>query len=338
MSKLPVIAIIVLTAISVRAQSGDAYAEAIARLRQAPGDARLFEEARAAGFDAIGRGLHGRALEVFDAALVVRRDDALVLYGRALALFNLRRTDDAMAAANLAVDRAVAGIESEGGRRNAANALTLRAVIEAVGGRTADSVTDLRRAIGYDPENFDAHFSLGRALYGMRDMGAAARSFEEAVRLRPADVGARFFLATSLERNGELDAALASYRELVRLAPGRAEGHLGVGALLVRRGGKDEVEGAASLSRAIELNGELYEARIALGRTLVRQGRAEEAVEHLKAAARLSPENPEPHYQLAMAYRKLGRRAESAAEFREVQRINDERRKKGKVGSMSDPQ
>jgi Flp pilus assembly protein TadD len=70
----------------------------------------------------------------------------------------------------------------------------------------------------------------------------------------------------------------------------------------------------------------LYEARVTLGRALVARGRAAEAVEHLRRAAALAPDNPEPHYQLSLAYRRLGRKEEAAAESVIVRRIHESRR------------
>jgi Flp pilus assembly protein TadD len=99
-----------------------------------------------------------------------------------------------------------------------------------------------------------------------------------------------------------------------------------LGALLVRRGGAEAEEGIRALARAVELDPDLYEARVTLGRTLVARGRAAEAVEHLKRAAALAPGNPEPHYQLSLAYRRLGRSEEAAASAAAVKRIHESRR------------
>jgi Flp pilus assembly protein TadD len=46
----------------------------------------------------------------------------------------------------------------------------------------------------------------------------------------------------------------------------------------------------------------------------------------LRRAAELAPSNPEPHYQLALAYRRMGRNEEAAAETAIVERIHQLRR------------
>jgi Flp pilus assembly protein TadD len=154
-----------------------------------------------------------------------------------------------------------------------------------------------------------------------------------AVALRPGDARALFFLATVLERAGDDSEALTTYKELVRLKPDEAEGHLGLGVLLVKKGGANVEEGLPELARALEIDPNLYEARVTLGRALVTCGRASEAVEHLKRAAALAPSNPEPHYQLSLAYRRLGRRADADAESEIVRRIHESRRAAGSPSS-----
>ena len=141
---------------------------------------------------------------------------------------------------------------------------------------------------------------------------------------------ARFFLATALENAADYDAALVAYRELTKVSPDFAEGHLGVGVLLVKAGGDGLNEGINALQRALALKGNLYEGRVTLGRALIQTGRPAEAIEHLQIAATLSPDNPEPHFQLAQAYRRLGRKAEAEAETEIVRQLHEARRRAGK--------
>ncbi|GAC1400476.1 MAG: hypothetical protein NVSMB56_15540 [Pyrinomonadaceae bacterium] len=103
---------------------------------------------------------------------------------------------------------------------------------------------------------------------------------------------------------------------------------MGLGALLIKVGGENVSDGIRELQRAVELNAGLYEAQATLGRALIRAGRASEAIEPLRGAAQLAPNNPEPHYQLSIAYRKLGRKAEANEESAVVKQIHETRRKR----------
>jgi tetratricopeptide (TPR) repeat protein len=310
-----------------------AVAQLAGRVRAAaPTDAATAEEALAAAYALLGAARWADALTLFDALVAQRPRDAAALYGAALANFNLRRVAEAeplaRAAVAAAVDRAMSLTVGTAPvlRQRLADALVLLAIIEAVKGDNAAALADAQRAVGVMPGHFDAQFTLGRALYGAGDPAAAAAAFRAALAVRPQDARAQFFLATALERAGDEAGALAAYRALVAAQPAAAEGHTGLGVLLVKRGGADTEEGLSELRRAVALDADAYEARVTLGRTLVQQGRAAEAAEHLQRAAALAPNNPEPHYQLALAYRRLGRAAEAAAESKLVRQIHEARR------------
>ncbi|NJM54247.1 MAG: tetratricopeptide repeat protein, partial [Blastocatellia bacterium] len=110
------------------------------------------------------------------------------------------------------------------------------------------------------------------------------------------------------------------------LSPNNADGNLGLGVLLIKTEGDKSAKGLAALQKAVSLNPNLYEAQITLGKTLIRLNRASESIEPLQKAAKLAPNNPEPHFQLAIAYRKLGKKAEAEAENAIVKKIHESRR------------
>ena len=72
-----------------------------------------------------------------------------------------------------------------------------------------------------------------------------------------------------------------------------------------------------------------------LGRALLTRKLARESVEHLLQAAELAPANPEPHYQLALAYRRLGLNEKAVAETAIVKRIHERRRGEATQNSSS---
>lgn len=338
-------------------------AQIVEQVRRSPVGEDAYAQTLALGYALFGEGRYEEAAQLFGALVEKRPSDASALYGEALAIFNAGRAAEAEPLARRAVEAAMAasrnagtavgssngrgaaagsssreatagssssasGIEHERKMR-AADALVLLAVVVAVRGDDTAALKAAQQAVALAPENFDAQFTLGRALYGAGDDVGAVAAFRAAVALRPEEARARFFLATALEHAGDDAGALAAYRELTTREPRAAEGHLGLGVLLLKRGGADTEEGERELSRALEINPDLYEARVALGRSLVARGRAAEAIEHLLRAARLAPGNPEPHYQLSLAYRRLGRKEDAAAESEIVRRIHESRRATG---------
>jgi tetratricopeptide (TPR) repeat protein len=300
-------------------------AQLVERARRGSLGADEFAGALSAGYALVAARRFKEAAELFDALVGMKPSDRAALYGAALATFNTGRAGQAEPLARRAAEAALA-TSNAGRERDAADALVLLAVVLAVRGDGAGALEASARAAALAPDNFDARLTHGRALYGAGDDRAAARAFRAAAALRPGDPRPLFFLASSLERAGDGEGALAAYRELAAAQPRASEGHLGLGALLVKRGGAEAEEGIRALLRAVEIDPELYEARVTLGRALVARGRAAEAVEHLRRAAALAPGNPEPHYQLSLAYRRLGRKDEAAAASALVRRIHESRR------------
>jgi len=316
-------------------------AQTIERVRSSVADERTLANALDIGGVLLRSARFGEAYELFTALSEKKPQDPSVLYGLALAAFNVGRVAEAEPIARRAVAAAIAVTNTAGAKSNnrvqsAADALVLLAVVLAVRGDDAGALKSLKQAVSLAPDNFDAQLALGRTLFGMGDYTGAARAFRVANRLSPTNGQALFYLATATEHSGDTGGALAIYRELVARQPGMAEGHLGLGVLLLKRGGSDIEEGIRELQRALDINPKIYEARVTLGRVLIAQGRVAEAVSHLQSAAELAPDNPEPHYQLSLAYRRLGKADQAAAESETVKRIHETRRS-GKSVSPEQP-
>jgi tetratricopeptide (TPR) repeat protein len=290
---------------------------------------------------------YGEARELFQALLEKWPREAPALYGAALASLNLGRIVEAESLIRGAVDIYLGGgaVNVNAGqnplardqKQRGADALVLLALILGARGEDTEALKTVERATALAPENFDAQFTVGRALYSVGDSTAAVKAFRSALALKPNDAKALFFLATTLERAGNSEAALNAYRELIAHHPQAAEGHLGLGVLLIKRGAGDADKGIQELQSAVRIDPDLYEAQVTLGRALLARKLAGESVEHLQRAAELAPNNPEPHYQLALAYRRLGLDAKAATESAIVKRIHELRRGEGAQNSNRKP-
>ena len=317
--------------------------EMIARVRAASA-----AQAPTAGAFQLGQRLlvearYGEAYELFAALLEKWPREPEALYGAALSSFNLGRPADAEPLARDASEIYLSGDQpgAKSGLPNqiirGADALVLLAVIQGARGEDTEALKSARRAVALAPEHFDAQFILGRASYGVGDSAAAVGAFRAALKLKPDDSRSLFFLATALESAGNTDAALAAYRDLVQRQPQAAEGHLGLGVLLIKRGGSEVEKGIEELRTAVRIDPNQYEAQVTLGRALLTRKLPAESVEHLKRAAELAPNNPEPHYQLALAYRRLGLNDKAVAETAIVKRIHEARRGDGTQSNTARP-
>ena len=322
------------------AASASQVSELVARVRAASLNDAALSEALALGQSLIHEKRFAEAAELFGAVLDKNRDDPVALYGAALSAFNLGKTSEAESLARAAVAATTTSGSSDlpaNKKTRAADALVLLAVVLAVRGDDPGALKSAQQAVRIAPDHFDAQFTLGRALYSVGDISAAVQAFRVTVSLNPSDARALFFLGTTFERAGDLESALRTYRELIVKQPDAPQGHLGVGTVLVRRGGMQMEEGIEALKRAVAIEPDLYEARVALGRALVSKGRAAESLEHLIRASELAPRNPEPQYQLSLAYRRLRRYDKAAEATAAVKRIHESRRTSGASRKPSEP-
>ena len=301
--------------------------ETIKKLQTNPTPENL-AEVRKIGFLLLGEGKFQDAESVFNQILAKSPNDALSLYGKAVGLFNTKQ----LSAAEVEVSKANNLFNQQKNYQSLADGLVLSAVISAVSGDNAAAIVKLKKAVELVPNHFDANFSLGRAFFGSGDLIGAIDAFRVALKVQPQNIKANFFLATALERNGDNENALAAYRNLIKIAPNVVDGYLGLGVLLTKTEGFDSSEGFRNLQRAIQINPNIYEAQISLGKTLLQQNKPDAALIYLQKAVELLPDNPEPHYQLLQVFRKLGKKSEADAEQAIIKMIHEKHR-----GSSSAP-
>lgn len=170
------------------------------------------------------------------------------------------------------------------------------------------------------------------------------------------------------ESQGLYDAAISAYRKVLALAPRRPGIHFRIGRALlasgrggatsgdllpeaqrafeaeldidptnanaayeiaeIHRSGADLERARTFFARALQHHPDFAQARVGLARTLIALGRFADALPHLEAVVAVQPRNKVAHYQLAQAYRALGRSADherALATFTRLRR-EDERR------------
>jgi predicted Zn-dependent protease len=137
------------------------------------------------------------------------------------------------------------------------------------------AIAEYRKAIDEDPHLSGVHFELGQAILAGSQTplarAAAKKEFEAELALDPSNPYAEYGLGEIAWFNSDSNAALRHFSRAVELSPGFAE------------------------------------AQIDLGKVLMKVGAIDQAVAHLRMAVLRGPQNPTVHYQLALAYRKLGR-------------------------------
>jgi len=162
------------------------------------------------------------------------------------------------------------------------------------------------------------YYQLGQSLLAAGDRSAAVESFRAALARNPTLAPARAGLADALSFLGDRAGAEQAYRQALQ-GEDSASARNGLGNLLALEGrGQDAI---AEYRRAIELDPELRTARANLGGALSSLGQWDEALAQLRHVVNQCPECPDagPQYRnLARALHETGRPEEALDPLRKA--------------------
>jgi len=171
---------------------------------------------------------------------------------------------------------------------------------------------EYRKVLALNPRAPGIHYRVGRLLLagprGSTTVDDARREFEEELTIDPSNAAAEYELGEMARQARQWDLAIEHF------------------------------------ARAAQLEPEFTESFIGLGKSLVSAGRAQEAVAPLENAVKLEPQNPNAHYQLSFAYRRLGREQQAQAELAAYKETHEKSVqtqraiRAGVLGDMSQPQ
>ena len=119
---------------------------------------------------------------------------------------------------------------------------------------------------------------------------AAVQGYRDVIRKFPNDTLAHFSLASALEQSGHVDEAEAVYRHCLALKPDYADAHYRLGVVLEGRGQIPDAE--RCYQSAIEADPRNGHAHFSMALALKKRGESEAAIDHLRSAVRLLPDQP----------------------------------------------
>lgn len=147
--------------------------------------------------------------------------------------------------------------------------------------------------------------------------GEAAAYFREAVAAAPTWAPARLELAQALLRTGGSLDEIGQQLEHARLVdPDNPRLNYLTGLLMEER--REPAQAAAAYEQALALRPSLEDAHLRLGRLLLREGKADEAVTHLEHVVRYQKGNLAARANLAEAYEQAGRLDAAAAQLETI--------------------
>jgi tetratricopeptide (TPR) repeat protein len=178
-----------------------------------------------------------------------------------------------------------------------------------------DVLSAFRAAIRLRPDYAEAHNNLGLVLIqsGKDEEGIAA--LREAVRLAPAYAEARTNLGAALTST-DAEAGIKELEEALRLAPGSVKALFNLAVAYGTSPAHGPTKEIEHLEKVIELAPDFPRAHLALGKALLQEGKAADAVAALQNAVKLAPDSGEANYQLGLALVRAGRKEEAAAQLK----------------------
>jgi tetratricopeptide (TPR) repeat protein len=116
------------------------------------------------------------------------------------------------------------------------------------------------------------------------------------------------------------DQAIAEFRRELAITPSHIPAHLQLLAEFLRR---SDYDAALPLAReATAFAPDAFLPKQMLGRSLLETGDISGAIKELQLSAKLEPNDPQTHFQLARAYRQAGQRDDAARENAEFLRLD----------------
>jgi len=151
-------------------------------------------------------------------------------------------------------------------------------------GKWDEAEKEYREVLAQNPRLPGIHYRLGRILlskpnFSPQVAAQAKQEIQKELEIDPSNAGAEYVLGALARQNQEWEEAIQHF------------------------------------SRAAKLDAGFGDAFLDLGTALASVKRYSEAIPPLEAAVKLEPQNPAAHYNLAVAYRRDGRKSDADREF-----------------------
>ena len=264
-----------------------------------------------------------------------------------------------MIAAALLLWAATSARPAEAGPESA-DVLLRMARTQAERGDAAGATESLRRALELAPNSEDTLHAYAQLMLGLRSYLKALQVLDPLTRMCPKDAQYHYLLGVALLQAGDMRRAIEALEQSERLEPHRPLTLVALAIGLNEQKRYDEarplaaralelepenVEALAVLAAAEEGVGDLASAETHIDRVIakapshhtanlvkgmiqMKHARYDEARDALEKAVRANPTSKAAHYQLSLAYARLGEEARSQEHlelYRKVQRETEER-------------
>jgi Flp pilus assembly protein TadD len=172
------------------------------------------------------------------------------------------------------------------------------ALVYAAKGDTANLADELEKVQDIAPDDLEVKLDLGSAYQRMGANDKAITAYEEVVKRQPKNVQALKMLGDCYRREKEPDKAIAAYQRAKKLAPEDPRPYFLLGAAYEEAG--DDARAEVMFQEAQQFRRYLGEAWINLGSIAFRRGDLSKANWYLSRAIVRAPSRPKGHYNYAL--------------------------------------
>jgi tetratricopeptide (TPR) repeat protein len=181
----------------------------------------------------------------------------------------------------------------------------------------AHAIPELETAAKLDATAYEPQYLLGVLYMQQARYEEAAPRLEASLKLHPQNGDGWATLGSVYNKLDRLPEAVTALQEAIKQRPDQADPHLTLAAVLVKQNqaaqAAEERKTAANLMRAA-MNYQRAEVATNSGKSLLKDGKLDDAVVEFRNAISFDPEYAEAHAELASALEKQGKTAEAAAE------------------------
>jgi len=175
------------------------------------------------------------------------------------------------------------------------------------------------------PDSWQTAVFLGDVERQHGRLAQALAHYQRAADLQPGNPAATLGLGTVYWEMGELDRATVFLHETLKAIPESSQALFELANIAVRK--RQDADAILLLTKYLALQPDALAARADLGRAYYHSGKYEEACGQLQKASEID-ERGDIHYQLSLALRKLGRKAEADAALKRSVEIRDSQLKR----------
>jgi tetratricopeptide (TPR) repeat protein len=221
-------------------------------------------------------------------------------------------------------------------------------------GEFTAAIPYLKTAAAGDPQNLQFRLLLAHSCLASRQFQCVLDTYHEILTLNAESAEADLLAGEAMDEMGNPGGAIEQFRAAVKADPKEPDVHFGLGYLLWTQNQFDEAarefqaelanvpdnaqalafladadmqtnhtaEARPLIQKALQIDPRIGRAHLDLGILYADGGLNTDAIRELKEAARLIPEDANPHWRLARIYQSMGDKAQANHEFQKTRNLH----------------